>query len=586
MNGLIDTLEGKVKAAFKAEGLDEDLGTVRRADRPDLADYQCNGALAAAKAAKTNPRALAERLVSHLPVDEVIAGVEIAGPGFINLKLTAAALATRAQEIAQDHRAGAETVEPRKVIIDFGGPNIAKPMHVGHLRSSIIGDSLQRLFRFLGDEVTSDIHMGDWGLPMGMLITELRREQPDLPYFNPQYDGDYPSHSPVTLEDLERMYPAAAAACKADEERATEARQLTADLQSGHPGYRALWQHFLAVTRQALDREFSDLGVSFSIWMGESDVDPLIGPMIQDLKDFGIVIEDQGAQVIPVAEPGEEPGLPPLILQKRDGGVLYGTTDLATIIDRARRFRPDLILYVVDQRQADHFKQVFRAAEKANIMAQSALEHIGFGTMNGTDGKPFKTRAGGVMKLHDLISQAKDKARERLHEGGLGAELSQDEFEDVAHKVAIAAIKFADLQNWRASNYIFDLDRFMTFEGKTGPYLLYQAVRAKALLRKANTTLEDAAKAAIAITEPAERDLVMLLDGFSDVLHGAYDKRAPHVLAEHVYGLAQAFSKFYAACPILQDPEKTPSRLALVAATLRQLTVGLDLLGLDIPDRM
>lgn len=587
MTSFADQLEAKVKAAFAAEGLDEALGGVRRADRPDLADYQCNGALAAAKQAKTNPRALAEKLVTHLPADDVIASVDIAGPGFLNFKLTASALAARASAMATHPQVGAMGREhPRKVVIDFGGPNIAKPMHVGHLRSSIIGDSLQRLFQFMGDTVTSDIHMGDWGLPMGMLITELKHDRPELPYFDDKLHANYPATSPVDLDDLERMYPVAAAACKEDESRAEQARLATKALQDGHPGYRALWQHFLDVTHQALKREFGDLGVNFTVWYGESDVDPLIAPMVQDFKDFGIVVEDDGAQVIPVAEQDEEPPLPPLILVKRDGGVLYGTTDLATIIDRQRKFDPNLILYVVDQRQAGHFKQVFRAADKAKVMPQDALEHIGFGTMNGTDGKPFKTRAGGVMKLHDLITQAKDKARERLREGGLGAELSDDEFKDVAHKVAIAAIKFADLQNWRASNYIFDLDRFMTFEGKTGPYLLYQAVRAKAVLRKAGVTVDAAVTADITITELAERDLVMLLDGFSNALHGAYDKRAPHIVAEHVYALAQTFSKFYAACPILTDADKKPSRLALTAAMLRQLEAGLQILGLEAPERM
>ncbi len=631
-NDLITTLSHVVAAAFVAEGLDPALGVVTRADRPDLADFQCNGALKAAKQAASgkvaagfpsdvapnknigkNPRDIASAICARLNAagaehsfshgekegpgarreDEgvrphrMIERAEIAGPGFINITLTADALSARAAAIALDERAGAVPVaQPRRVVIDFGGPNIAKPMHVGHLRSSIIGDSLQRLFRFMGDAVTSDIHMGDWGLPMGMLITELAREQPDLPYFDEAYTGPYPVESPVTLDDLERLYPQAAAHCKADETRAEAARLATAALQAGRPGYRALWQHFLSVTKAALHREFAALGVSFDEWLGESDVDPLIGPMVEDLKARGISIEDDGAWIIRISAPDEEPQLAPLILVKRDGGVLYATTDLATIIDRKHRFGAQLILYVVDARQGDHFRQVFRAAERAEIIPASALEHIGFGTMNGTDGKPFKTRAGGVMKLKDLIDQAVDKARDRLREAGMGEELPEAEFEDVAHKVAIAAIKFADLQNWRAANYTFDLDRFMTFEGKTGPYLLYQAVRAQAILRKAAE--QGLTPGAIAVEASAERDLVLLLDGFHAALQAAYDKRAPHLIAEHCYGLAQAFSKFYAACPILAAGHEAarPSRLALCGLMLHQLNLGLQLLGLQAPERM
>ncbi len=586
MTDLGTALTALVSAAFVAEGLDGALGSVTRADRPDLADFQCNGALKGAKALGKNPRDVATAVAARL-AGGIVQAVEVAGPGFINIKLTPEALSARADAIASDDTAGASrATQPLAIVLDYGGPNIAKPMHVGHLRSTIIGESLKRLLRLRGHTVTADIHMGDWGLPMGMLITELQREQPDLPYFDADFAGAYPSESPVTLDDLERLYPQAAAACKADETRADAARLATAELQSGRAGYLALWSHFVSATRVALSREFGALGVSFDVWLGESDADPLIAPMVADMKARGIAVEDEGAWIIRVSAEGEEPQLAPLILVKRDGGVLYATTDLATIIDRKNRFAPDRILYVVDARQADHFRQVFRASDIAGLLPQAALEHIGFGTMNGTDGKPFKTRAGGVMKLKDLIDQATEKARERLREAGLGETLPGDEFEDVAHKVAISAIKFADLQNWRAANYIFDLDRFMTFEGKTGPYLLYQAVRAKAILRKAAE--QGFTPGAIAVSEAAERDLVLVLDGFAHVLERAEKDRAPHIIADHVYTLAQTFSKFYAACPILAAGHEVtrPSRLALTAVMLKQLELGLDLLGMHAPERM
>lgn len=604
MTDLRTQLGEAVAAAFAAEGVDAVLARVTPSDRPDLADFQSNGALAAAKALKANPRELAAKVAARLEGDARLSSVEIAGPGFINLKLSDAALAARAAEVAADaaHAGAAVLAEPRTVVIDFAGPNVAKPMHVGHLRSSIIGESLKRLFRFRGDTVIGDAHFGDWGFQMGLLIVAVGDEGQNLPGANAflaEGDGPFPTEAPITLEDLERLYPQAAGQAKEDPAFRDRARKATAELQGGRPGYRALWKHFVAVSRTALEREFGALGVTFDLWNGESDADPVMAEMIAHLEQSGLLVEDDGARVVHVAKPGETrkrkladgsvieaPSPPPLLVISSEGSAMYGTTDLATILDRRKAIDPDLILYVVDERQAEHFEQVFRAAYLAGYAAEGSLQHLGFGTMNGTDGKPFKTRAGGVLKLHDLITQATDKARERLHEARLGDDLPPAEFEDIAHKVAIAALKFADLSNARTTSYVFDLDRFMSFEGKTGPYLLYQAVRIKSLLRKGAD--QGLVPGAIIIGEPAEHDLALTLDAFSQAVTEAYDKRMPHLISEHAYRLAQSFSKFYAACPVLIAPDAATkaSRLALSKAALDQLEIALDLLGIATPERM
>ena len=586
MTDLRGRLTAAVSAAFLAEGLPAELARVGASDRPDLADFQSNGALAAAKAACADPREIAARVAARLAPDPDLASVEVAGPGFVNLKVSDRLLAERAMAVEASALAGAAAVAaPRRVIVDYAGPNVAKPMHVGHLRASIIGESVKRIFRFRGDEVLGDAHFGDWGFQMGLLITALGEQDPASPFLAAG-EGPFPAESPVTLEDLERLYPLAAARAKAEPEFRERARRATADLQAGRPGYRALWAHFVAVSRGALQREFHALGVEFDLWKGESDADPLIAGMVEDLAGQGLLVEDQGARIVRVAKDGDKRELPPLLVVSSEGSAMYGTTDLATIVDRRRSFDPELILYVVDQRQADHFEQVFRAAYLAGYAGEGTLEHIGFGTMNGTDGKPFKTREGGVLKLHDLIGMAMDKARLRLREAGLGAELSDAEFEATAHKVAVAALKFADLSNYRATSYVFDLDRFTSFEGRTGPYLLYQAVRIKSLLRRADA--EGLAPGEIKVGEPAERELALGLDAFATAVQEAYDKRAPSFLAEHAYRLAQAFSRFYAACPVLAAPDEglRASRLALSRTTLKQLTCALGLLGIETPERM
>ena len=573
MSDLKSALGEAAAAAFAAEGLPAEYGRVVPSDRPELADFQCNGALAAAKAAKANPREIAGRVAERLRADPRLAFVDTAGPGFINLRTSDAALGERAEAIAANDRAGAERVaEPRRVVVDYGGPNVAKPMHVGHLRSSIIGESLKRLFRFRGDEVWGDAHFGDWGFQMGLLIVAVGDEgrDPDA----------------LTLEDLERLYPIAAARAKAEPEYRDRARRATAELQGGREDHRALWRRFVEVSRTALQREFAALDVRFDLWKGESDVDALIPGMVEDLLAKGLLVDDQGARIVRVAREEDKRELPPLLVISSEGSAMYGTTDLATVLDRQQSLGSQLTLYVVDQRQADHLEQVARASYLAGYAEPGSLEHIGFGTMNGVDGKPFKTREGGVLKLHDLIETARAKARDRLHEAELGEGVPPEEFESIAHKVAVAALKFADLQNFRGTSYIFDLDRFTSFEGKTGPYLLYQAVRVKSLLRKAEG--EGASAGPIQIFESAERDLALVLDAFEGALSEAYAKRAPHAVAEHAYRLAQTFSRFYAACPVLAAPDADTrgSRLRLAETVLRQSELCLELLGITVPERM
>ncbi|HRD28795.1 MAG TPA: arginine--tRNA ligase, partial [Caulobacter sp.] len=556
---------------------------------------------------------IAAAVVEALSGHPLLQSVEIAGLGFINLRVSARALSDRAREIAADPRTGAgEVAEPRRVMVDYGGPNVAKPMHVGHLRASIIGESVKRLYRFRGDEVLGDAHFGDWGFQMGLLIVAACDEDSfvrTLMERLAQTPRDFSAADEKQVMDalgehidlpmLDRLYPEAAGRAKTDVDYRDRARRATAELQGGRFGYRLLWKHFVRVSRVALEREFHALGIDFDLWKGESDVDSLIEPMVRELETKGLLADDQGARVIHLARPGETrkkkrpdgtvyeaPSPDPLLVVSSEGSAMYGTTDLATVLDRRRSFDPHLILYCVDQRQADHFEQVFRAACLAGYASEGSLEHIGFGTMNGPDGKPFKTREGGVLKLHDLIEMTRAKARERLHEAGLGSELDPAEFEQTAHKVAVAALKFADLSNFRGTSYIFDLDRFSSFEGKTGPYLLYQAVRIKSLLRRAEG--DRLRPGPITVAEPAERELAMLLDAFDAALAEAYDKKAPNFVAEHAFKLAQSFSRFYAACPILQagDDAKAASRLALAVTTLKQLELALDLLGIETPERM
>ncbi len=595
MSSILDVLNHAAESAFEGLGFPREFGRVTESDRPDLAPFQCNGAMQAAgflkkKGEKANPREIATKVAAALETSDAVSSLDIAGPGFINIVPNLEAVNIRANELRRDERVGAGKDSSETIVIDYGGANVAKPMHVGHLRSAVIGEALKRLLRFRGHQVIGDVHLGDWGLQMGHLISELEFEQPDLPYFDANIIDGYPAESPVSMEDMERLYPAASLKSKADPERLKISQVATAELQLGRPGYRALLHHFITISTAYLKKGYGDLGVSFDLWKGEASVDPLIPDMIETMTKQGITEESDGALIIPIDDdydPEKRTGIPPVMLRARTGAVLYHTTDLATLIDRKTEINPDKILYVVDQRQSMHFEQVFRAAVKAGWYNRDQLEHLGFGTVNGKDGKPFTTRGGGTLKLADLTMMMRDAAQKRLEETGLGQEFDTVERADIANKVGMAALKFADLQNQRTTNYIFDLERFTAFEGKTGPYLLYASVRIKSLLRKAKDAGFEPGE--IVAVEPSEQGLVLALDAFDRALAHAAEKRAPHILCEHIFRVAQSFSRFYADCPILID--STPdlikaSRLGLAATALRQLEIALNILGIEVPDRM
>lgn len=583
-------LSAAAGAAFEAVGLEARLGEVRRSDKPELADFQCNGAMAAAKTAGRNPREIAAGIAEALKAHPLVMSAEVAGPGFINLRVSDAALSARAEAVRGDAMAGAEKATDAQVtVIDFGGANVAKPMHVGHLRSAVIGDTLQRLLRFLGDTVISDVHLGDWGLQMGHLVTELEDEQPGLVYFDAGFTGPYPKGSPVSIEDLGRLYPQASNKAKADAARNERSQMAVAEMQAGRAGYRALLRHFIDVSVEALKVDYGFLNVSFDLWKGESDVDHLIPGLVERFKAAGLAEQSDGAWIVHVVKDSDKKEMPPVMLVNSRGGTGYHTTDLATILDRMETLapRPERMLYVVDQRQALHFEQVYRAAALLGLIEESRLEHIGFGTVNGPDGKPFKTREGGVLRLADLNAMALDEATKKIDAAGkLPEDMGEAERLAVARQVAVAALRFSDLMNTRMTNYVFDLDRFTSFEGKTGPYLLYAAVRVKSVLRKA----ADAGHlpGAVAVHEETERALVLQLDGFGAALLGSREKRMPHILCEHLYSLAQAFSAFYGALPIASEADagKRASRLALADAVRHQLETGLGLLGITVPERM
>jgi arginyl-tRNA synthetase len=582
---LASLVDARLAVAFHALGLPLQLARVQPSDRPELGDLQCNGALAAAREARRAPRAIAEDIATRLRGDAAFAAVSVDGPGFINLRLADAFLAEGVNAMASDDALGVEDEgRGRLVVLDFGGPNVAKPLHVGHLRSLVLGESLRRILAARGWRTHADAHLGDWGLQMGMLSSAIRHRSPDLPYFHDAKGQPYPSNPPVTLEELERLYPEAAAACRTDPLRMAEARADTAALQRGDPGLMALWRALRELSLRAQVADFAQLGVVFDALDGESDVRDAIAPLVERLRASGVARESEGALVVDVADAEDAFEMPPLLLAKSDGAALYATTDLATLEARARMPGLARVVYVVDQRQSLHFAQVFRAARKAGIAEGVALVHAGFGTVNGVDGRPFKTRAGGVARLADLLDDAVARAAQRMAESGYGAGLGPVERNALARRIGIAAVKFADLSGDRLSGYVFDVDRLVAFEGRTGPYLQYACVRLASLLAKAG----DAPVAAIAPRRESERKLVLGCLGFADAVASAGANLQPGILADHAFELAQRFSRFYADCPVLNEPDAglRASRLGLCALSRRVLERALDLLGIEVPERM
>ena len=589
MATLLQILSETVSAIFEMCGYDPAYGKVTVSNRPDLAQFQCNGALPVGKSIGVNPRVVAEKVASELSSNPMFKCVTTAGPGFLNLTLDDGYLAGHVATM-EPERFGVDPVKkPKTIIIDYGGANVAKPLHVGHLRSAIIGEALKRIAKFVGHKVVGDVHLGDWGLQMGTVISEIARRKPTLRYFEAGYTGPFPKDSPVTPEDLEEIYPTASAKCKEDNAALEEARRATLELQIGNPGYRALWQHIHDVSVADLRKDYAKLNIEFDLWLGESDTQDDWPDLVKLLLDKGLAQRSEGALIIHVDDPDEKKELAPLLLTKSNGAALYGTTDLATIVARMEEYRPDKILYVVDQRQSDHFLQVFRAAVIAGIapLQDVELEHLGFGTMNGSDGKPFKTREGGVMKLKDLIQLIQDKALERMADAEVARNYKSDERQAIARAVGVAALKYGDLMNQPSKNYVFDLNRFASFEGKTGPYILYTAVRIKSILRKADAEgLKNGPL--IAPQSDTERSLMLRIAALPDQVISAHQQNAPQYLCDYVYELASDFSAFYRDHHILSEEnrERQASWITLSTRALNIIELIAELLAFDIPESM
>ena len=588
MEKLLELITAAVSEAFVNCGYEAEYGKVTISNRPDLCEYQCNGAMAGAKKYHCAPIQIANKVAESLKEQELFSEVNAVNPGFLNLKLAPAYVQEYLQAMADDERLGCDRTEnPKTIIIDYGGPNVAKPLHVGHLRSAIIGESVKRLGRFVGHNVTGDIHLGDWGLQMGLIITELKERKPDLVYFDENYTGEYPTEAPFTISELEEIYPAASARSKEDEAYKEQAMHATYLVQHGHRGYQAILQHILNVSVTDLKRNYANLNVEFDLWKGESDAQPYIPDMVEKLKKEGFAYESEGALVVDVKEDTDTKEVPPCMILKSDGASLYTTTDLATLVERRKLFDPDEVIYVVDKRQEMHFIQVFRCAKKTGLVKpETDLEFLGFGTMNGKDGKPFKTREGGVMRLEYLISDINEKMYQKIAEN---PEISEEEARETARKIGLSAIKYGDLSNQASKDYVFDIDRFTSFEGNTGPYILYTIVRIKSILNKYQVQGGDLTKGRIPAAEnDSQKALELVLARFNGALENAFDELAPHKVCAYIYELANAFNKFYHETKILgeENEEKRAGLVAVLQLTKRVLETCIDVLGFEAPERM
>ena len=588
MKKLTDYMAEELSAAFEKAGYDSSYGKVGVSNRLDLCEYQCNGAMAGAKAYKKAPFMIADDVVGNLTDSKVFSMKEMVKPGFINLKVSEEFLADYLKEMEKDEKLGADTAqEPKTIVIDYGGPNVAKPLHVGHLRSAIIGESIKRIGRFVGHKVIGDVHLGDWGLQMGLIITELKHRQPELVYFDDSYTGEYPAEAPFTISELEEIYPCASGKSKEDEAYRQEALEATHLLQQGKPGYMALWNHIMSVSVTDLKRNYANLNVSFDLWKKESDAQPYIPDMVEMMKEKGFAYEDQGALVVDVKEETDTKEIPPCMLLKSDGASLYTTTDLATIVERMKLFQPDEILYVVDKRQELHFIQVFRCARKTGLVKEDTrLSFLGFGTMNGKDGKPFKTREGGVMRLENLIADIDEEMFTKIVEN---RSVRDKDARDTAKIVGLAAIKYGDLSNQATKDYIFDVDRFTSFEGNTGPYILYTIVRIKSILNRyveAGGNLE--AGEILPASNSSEKNLMLQLSGFGSMIESAFEEKAPHKICAYIYEVSNAFNSFYHETKILSEENQAQkeSYIRLLQLTKRVLETSIDLLGFEAPDKM
>lgn len=588
MKKILDYITEEMKQAFASCGYDASYAKVTLSNRPDLCEYQCNGAMAAAKVYRKKPMDIAGDVVEKLQGSHVFEEVGAVMPGFINLKIGSEFLARYMNGMRTAKKLGMDEVEkPETVIVDYGGANVAKPLHVGHLRAAVIGEAIKRMGRFVGHTVIGDVHLGDWGLQMGLIIEELKERQPDLPYFDETFTGEYPKEAPFTISELEEIYPAASAKSKADEAFKERAQDATFKLQNGYAPYRAIWNHIMKVSLEDLKKNYSNLHVEFDLWKGESDAQPYIPDMIDELIRQGLAYESQGALVVDIAMETDSKELPPCIIRKSDGAALYATSDLATIVEREKDFKPNHYIYVVDKRQELHFTQVFRVAKKAGIVPQERkMDFVGFGTMNGRDGKPFKTREGGVMRLENLIAEISEAAYRRIMENRT---VSEEEARETAKTVGLAALKYGDLSNQATKDYVFDIDRFTSFEGNTGPYVLYTIARINSVLKKYEAALGGAEDVTILPPEKEpEKTLMLVLSRFSEVMHGSFEELAPHKICAYIYELSNALNHFYHETKIIteEDEKKRAGYVGLVTLTRSVLTTCIDLLGFEAPERM
>jgi len=588
MKKILDLISEEVTNAFVEKGYDASYGKVTLSNRPDLCEYQCNGALAAAKAYKKAPFMISDEVAEVLAGSEMFESVESVKPGFLNIKLSNEFLAKYVSEMESSDKFGVEESEnKRTVMLDYGGPNVAKPLHVGHLRSAIIGESIKRIIRYKGDEAIGDVHLGDWGLQMGLIVTELKERKPDLIYFDDGYTGEYPSEPPFTIAELEEIYPTASGKSKVDEAYKEQALKATAEMQKGRPGYRALLSHILNVSVTDLKKNYENLNVSFDLWKGESDADPYIPDMVEKMKKDGFAYISNGALVVDVKEETDTKEIPPCMILKSDGAALYDTTDLATLVWRMQDYNPDEVIYVVDKRQELHFIQCFRCARKTGIVKEDTkLSFLGFGTMNGKDGKPFKTRDGGVMRLEHLLASINEEMAKKIAENN---KMEGEEAEKVAKMVALAAVKYGDLSNQASKDYIFDIERFTSFEGNTGPYILYTVVRIKSIINKYLEAGKTLGKGNILppVSE-SEKDLMLALTKYAPAIDSAYEECAPHKICAYIYELANALNHFYHETKIMscEDEKRQASYVALLDVTRGILESSIDLLGFEAPERM
>ncbi len=588
MEKIMDLMEREISAAFEKAGYDPSYGKVTVSNRPDLCEFQCNGAMAGAKTYKKAPFMIAEDVVAALGEDTIFSKAEVVKPGFINLNLKGEYLAGYLNRMAEDKKFGVtEAKEPKTIIIDYGGPNVAKPLHVGHLRSAIIGESIKRIGRYVGHKMIGDVHLGDWGLQMGLIITELKHRQPELVYFDDSFEGEYPAEAPFTISELEEIYPSASARSKEDEEYRNEALEATHLLQMGKRGYKALWQHILNVSVADLKKNYANLNVEFDLWKSEADAQPYIPDMVAYMKEKGFAYEDEGALVVDVKEEGDTKEIPPCMILKSDGASLYTTTDLATIVERMKLFAPDEILYVVDKRQELHFIQVFRCARKTGLVKEDTrLSFLGFGTMNGKDGKPFKTREGGVMRLENLIADINEEMYKKIVDN---RSVRDKDAGETAKIVALSAIKYGDLSNQATKDYIFDVDRFTSFEGNTGPYILYTIVRIKSILNRYVQEGGDLLEGTLlAPVNESEKNLMLMLTRFGATVENAFEEKAPHKICAYIYEVSNAFNSFYHETKILseEDKEQKQSFIRLLELTKNMLETSIDMLGFSAPERM